>query len=160
MATAHLDGEKLILILHEHWVKYVRLILVYILLLVSSVVLFYFAGVSAYHVEWLSQGLLLFAVFLFLFNHHWFFMSVLSQAENHILITSRRVIWIRNRLFIDEEMLEYAFDKMKFVESKKTTILQYIFQYGTLEFESGKPIPYVPHPNSVVRDIEQAMGMT
>lgn len=154
------DGEVLISLLHEHWVKYVSMVLVYILLLLCSAIFFYVAGLVAYHTEWASQLLFLFALILVLLDHHWFFMAVLSQAENHIIITNRRVIWIRHLLFFDEEMHEYAFEKMKFVEGKKTTILQYVLGYGTLAFESGSPIPYVPHPNTAVRTIEQAMGLT
>lgn len=159
MAKSPPTGEHLILIMHEHWVKYVRLVLIYVLLLLSSMLFFYLAGLVAFHDGWLAQILLLLALFLFLFNHHWFFMAVLSQAENHVIITNSRVIWIRHRLFFDEEMLEYAFSKMKSVEAKKTTLLQYIFQYGTIKFEAGSPVTYVPHPNAAVRTIEQAMGM-
>jgi len=154
------NGERLILILHEHWVRYVRLVLIYLMLLVCSALIFYAAAVTAYHYDIVTQLLLLFAVVLLLVDHHWFFMAMLSQAENHILVTSDRVICIRHRIFFDEEMHEYAFSKMKFVEAEKTGFLQYLLQYGTLKFESGTPIPYVPHPSAAARAIEQTMGLT
>ncbi len=159
MAKTSVSAEQFIAVVPEHWVKYVRLVLVYLLLLLGGVVCFYVAGLTAYHQQWVSGSFFLFGLFLILVDHHWFFMAALSQVENHIIITTTRIIWIRHRLFFDEEMLEYSFVKMKSVEAKKTTLLQYIFQYGTIKFESGTPIAYVPHPNAVVRTIEQAMGM-
>ncbi len=153
------SAETLIAVFHEHWIKYVRLVFVYVLLLLTSFLIFYFAALSAYHYDWLAEPLLLLAIALVLFDHHWFFMATLSQAENHLIITSERLIWVRNRLFFDEEMHEYAFDKMKTVGAEKNSLLQYILQFGTLRFESGLPIPFVAHPNSVVKKIEQAMGM-
>ncbi len=155
----HAGEEQLILVIHEHWIRYVRLVFVYALLTLCSAVLFFVAGFTAYATDWFAQPVLLAAIGLFLVTHHWFFMAVLSQAENHIIVTSRRVIWIRHRLFFDEEMHEYSFDKMKTVESDKKNILQYLLEYGTLRFESGAKILYVPHPNAVVRTIEQAMNM-
>jgi hypothetical protein len=153
------DGERILAIFHEHWVRYARLVLVYLLMLAVSALFFYLAGLSAYHYEWTTQALLLAAVGLLLATHHWFFIAALSQAENHIIITSDRVIWVRHRLFFDDEMHEYTFEKMKTAGASKTGFLQYIFRYGTLEFESGEPIPYVPHPNNAIRIVEQAMGM-
>lgn len=154
------DGERLILIIHESWVKYVRLVAVYILLLLGCALFFYIAAITAYYIDWVAQATLLLAILLLLVDHHWFFMAIMSQAENHILVTTNRVIWIRHRIFFDEEMHEYAFEKMKFVVAEKKNFLQYVFQFGTLKFESGTPIPYVPHPNAVAMAIEQAMGLT
>lgn len=159
MAHSSSGPERLIIVIHEHWVRYIRLAFVYVLLLMVSFLFFYLSGLAAYHYEILSESLFVLALLLFFLDHHWFFMAALSQAENHVMVTTDRVIWIRHRLFFQEEMMEYAFDKMKTVEAHKTNILQYILQYGTLKFESGPPVLYVPHPNNVVRKIEQAMGM-
>src|SRR5581483_2815067 len=105
------DGEQLILLIREHWVRYVRLIAVYVLLLLCSALFFYMAGLSAYHYSVWSQLSLLCGCMLLLMVHHWFFMATLSQAENHIIVTTDRVIWVRHRIFFDEEMHEYAFEK-------------------------------------------------
>lgn len=153
-------NERLVAIIHESWVKYARLTFVYLLVLFSSVVCFYVAGLTAYHTDWFAQPLLLFAVFLLLLAHHWYFMAILSQSENHIIVTTERVIWLQHRLFFDEEMHEYSFDKMKTAEARKKGFLQYVFHYGSITFESGPPITHVPHPASVVKTIEQAMGMS
>ncbi|HVW66616.1 MAG TPA: hypothetical protein VHA78_02700 [Candidatus Peribacteraceae bacterium] len=154
------SGEQLVLISHESWVKYVRLVAVYLLLLLGSILFFYIAALSAFQYDLVTQIALLLGVFLVLVDHHWFFMAIMSQAENQVIVTTDRVIWIRHRIFFDEEMHEYAFEKMKFVVSEKKTFLQYLFQFGTLKFESGTPIPYVPHPSAVAMAIEQAMGLT
>ena len=37
--------------------------------------------------------------------------------------------------------------------------LQSVLNYGTLEFEGKAKITRVPHPGTLAREIEQAMGM-
>lgn len=159
MSEATPSAERLVAIIHESWVKYTRLTAIYLLVLACSLFAFYLAGLTAYHDTPIADVLLVFAAFLLLLTHHWYFMAILSQSENHIIITTERVIWLQHRLFFDEEMHEYSFDKMKTAEARKSGFLQYVFQYGSIKFESGPPIQYIPHPNNVVKIIEQAMGM-
>jgi len=160
MPTSSSDsGEKIIRVVSEHWIKYVLLCFICIVLLSASALLFLLAGYTAHHNMWLSHVSFVVALLLFLVTHHWFFLSLLGESTAHIVVTNRRVIWMRERLFLHEQMMEYAYEKMKTVEAYKEGILQTILRYGSLKFESGAGIPLVPHPNSVAKDIEQAMGM-
>jgi hypothetical protein len=151
-------GEELIRMSSEHWMKYVRPLFVYFLLCGMSLLLFVLAGVTAYHQIWISYATFLAALLVFMFAHHWLFVLVLGESMSHILVTNHRLIRIHESLFRDGEILEVSFDKMKTVEAKTHGLLQSLLRYGTLKFESGAKLSYVPHPGSVARDIEQAMG--
>lgn len=153
------NGEKLISIVSQHWIKYLFPVFLYIILFTVSMLLFILAGIASHHSMWLSHMTFLAALLLFLFTHHWFFIMLLCESSAHIVITDHRVVFLHDRLFIDEQMTEYAFEKMKTVEASKRGILQTILRYGSLKFEGGTGIRLVPHPNRVVKDIEQAMGM-
>lgn len=152
-------GERLIRIVNEHWIKYIVPVSVFLVLIVVSLFLFVVAGMSAYHVMWVSHLAFVPAVLLMLVAHHWFFVMILSEVADCIVITDHRLIQLKIRLLQHDAMIDVAFDKMKTVEASKEGLLQNILNYGTLHFEGAKSaIKLVPHPNSVARDIEQAMG--
>lgn len=153
------NGEKVIRIVGEHWIKYVFPVFVYAVLAAVSLLLFVLAGLTAHHSMWLSHTSFIAALLLFLVAHHWFFTQLLSETMTHIVVTTHRVIWIHESLFYREQIAEYAFDKMKTVEAKKEGLLQNVLRYGSLKFESGADVRLVPHPNSVAKAIEQAMGL-
>lgn len=152
-------GEKLIRIVNQHWIKYVFPAFVYLMLFTVSMLLFVLAGVTAHHSMWLSHITFAIALILFLGTHHWFFLVLLCESASHIMVTNNRVIWMHDRLFLDEQMSEYAFHKMKSVDATKKGMLQTVLRYGSLRFENGAKIPLVPHPNRIAKDIEQAMGL-
>lgn len=153
------SNETLIRMTQEHWIKYVLPAFVYIVLTAMSLGLFFFSGWTAYHSEATALIAYLLALFLFFFAHHWFFMRLLGESMTHIVVTNYRVIRIHERFFSSERMTEYAFEKMKTVEAHKKGLLQTILRYGSIRFESGSDVKLVPHPNSIAKDIEQAMGM-
>jgi len=153
------NGEKVIRVISEHWIKYVFPCFVFGILGSVSALLFLLAGYTAHHAMWLSHLSFIAALLLFLLTHHWFFTKLLGETMTHVIITNRRVVWIHESIFQREHMVEYAYEKMKTVEAKKSGIVQTVLRYGTIAFESGADIRYVPHPNHVAKEIEQAMGM-
>ncbi len=158
MSAAHVP-ERLIRVTNEHWVKYFFTVFLVILLLGTSVLTFVLAGYMAFHNDALSLPLSLGALTLFLFAFHWFFFTLLNESMAHVVVTNHRVVRIHERMFREELITEYAFEKMKTVQANYRGILQTILRYGSIKFESGPPIQYVPHPGSIAKDIEQAMGM-
>ena len=153
------SSERLVRVINEHWVIYVVPVVVSFILFVISFGLFFLAQSTAYHIEWLwALSFALGTVFL-LVALHGLFLFLLNESLSQIVVTNIRVIRFHDSMPFTEKMLEVTFDKMKTVEAKKHGILQTLLNYGSLDFEKGKAvIDYVPHPNSVVRDIEQAMG--
>ena len=152
------NGERLVCIIDEHWIKYVFPTFVYFTLLGVSLLLFILAGLSAHHYMWLSHLTLIAGLLLMLLVHHWFFLKLLGEAVDCIVITNQRSIHFDTQLLIRDQLIENSFDKMKTVEAHKEGLLQNILHYGTLRFQGGVDIPLVPHPHSIAKHIEQAMG--
>ncbi|TSC58441.1 MAG: hypothetical protein Greene041619_665 [Candidatus Peregrinibacteria bacterium Greene0416_19] len=159
MPATGATGEELLAVVHEHWIKYAAPFFVGLILLMISVALFVLAGISAHHAMWLSHTSFVTGLLLLLATNHWFFAMLLSENSARIIITNKRVIHLRTRLFIHEEMKEITFEKMRFVDAKMHGLLQVLFRYGTVWFENGASLTYVPHPNRMVKQIQQAMGM-
>ncbi len=151
-------GEHIVTITNEHWVKYVVPVTVAVFLFAISLLLFALAGMTAHHAMWLSHTVFIVALVLLLMTLHWFFMVLLSESLDRIVITNRRLLRVQYRLIFHEDILEVSFDKMKTVDARKHGLLQNLLHYGTLAFEVNKArVPLVPHPNRVARVIQEIM---
>lgn len=152
------NGERLIRIIDEHWIKYALPTFIYVLLMGISLLLILLAGLSVHHFMWLSHLTYLAGLSLALLAHHWFFLKLLGEAIDCIVITTQRSIHFETHLLFHDEMRENSFDRMRTVEASKEGLLQNVLHYGTLRFQGGIDIPLVPHPHRIAKDIEQAMG--
>lgn len=150
--------ERVIRTTAEHWIRFLLPTFVYLLLLGISVLLFLLAGMSAHHEMWLSHVSLITGLLLMLLSHHWFFLRLLGESIDCIIITNQRSIHFDTHLFFHDNIRENSFDKMRTVEAYHDGFLQNILHYGTLRFQGGVDIPLVPHPHTVAKEIEQAMG--
>lgn len=149
-----------------HWIKYVGPGVLFALLIGTSVLLFSLAGMSAHHEETLSHLSFFAALVLMLITHHWFFHRILSEAMVDILITSKRVISMRDSLFFREDMHEFKLEHIRAVEAQEHGVIQNIFHYGTLWFDTGGSgmdsvacIIQVPHPHRKAKTIMQVLQM-
>lgn len=159
MSIRHPSGEHLVRVASGHWIVYV---FPYFLLTVLTGISFLLLGLAATAaVQGFAVSVAAFwaGMLLLLAVQHWFFLYLMSDSLGYVLVTSRRVIVISTKLLVQETMQEIAFEKMKTVTAVKKGILQNVLTYGTLLFEGGTAVPYIAHPNSVVKDIQQAMGM-
>lgn len=152
------SNERLICVSREHWIKYVFPTFLWLSLSGVAIFFFYLSAFTDRYPAEVSIPMLLISFGFFWCVHHWFFWFLLAESESRIIITSKRVLHIRSGLLWDEETIEIAFEKMKTVEMHKTTFLQSILNYGTLQFEPFK-IQRVPHPGTMARLIQQSMGM-
>ncbi|HLD63919.1 MAG TPA: hypothetical protein VI913_03450 [Candidatus Peribacteraceae bacterium] len=151
-------GEKISAVLNEHWVKYVFPSVMYALLLLISSLLLFLSVYVVHPYTWLSHLTFISGLVLFLITHHWFFMVLLSECLDRIIITNRRLIRLQYRMILHEDVLEVSFQFMKTVDAQKEGPLQNIFNFGSLVFENNKArVSLVPHPNRVAERIERAM---
>lgn len=91
------NHERLVDAFGTHWIKYAMPVFVLVVLLMTSTLLFYFSGLSAHHLMWLSHATLLLALVLLVTVHHWFFHRVLSDGMDDVIITDKRVIFLSFR---------------------------------------------------------------
>lgn len=158
-ATEH--GERLVQVSYEHWVRFVWPFVLSTVLFGISLLLYTLAGISAHHSMWLSHLTLAAGMLLFSFTIHWYFMVLLGDALDCILITNKRLVRLQYRPLFHDDVLEISFEKMKTVEAQKTGLLQNILRYGTLTFETKlASVPYVWHPNRVAKVIQETMNAT
>lgn len=158
--TAHANehGERLVAVAHGHWIRFVGPCLLASALLGISALLYVLAGISAHHYMWLSHVTLLAGMLIFTFTVHWFFMFLLGNALDCILITNKRLLWMQYSPLFREDILEISFEKMKTVDVRKVGLLQNLLRYGTLYFETKlASVPYVAHPNNVAKIIQETM---
>ncbi len=156
--TQDLNGERLVALTHEHWIKFVAPCVIASLLTIIALLLYLLAGTTSHHYMWLSHITLLAGTALLLFTHHWFFMTCLGDSLDSIIVTNRRLVRMQYTLLFQEDILEISFEKMKTVDARKQGILQNLLHYGTLFFETKlATIPLVPHPNRLARIIQDAM---
>ncbi len=153
--------ERIVLVTNEHWVKFVAPTVIAIFLFSISFLLFLLAGMSAHHYMWLSHATYVAALVLSLLTLHWFFMILLSEALDRIIVTNKRLMRIQYRLIFHEDILEVSFEKMKTVDARKHGLIQNLLHYGTLAFETNKAfVRLVPRPNHVAHAIQEAMKTT
>lgn len=151
-------GEHVVRVTDEHWVKYVIPAMISVFLFAIAVLLFLLAGFTAHHSVWLSHAAYISALVLSLVTLHWFFMVLLSESLDKIIITNRRLLRVQYRLIFHEDILEVSFEKMKTVDARKHGFFQNLLHYGTLYFETKlAAVPLVPHPNRIARVIQDAM---
>jgi hypothetical protein len=159
MSIRHPSGERLVRVASGHWIVYV---FPYFLFTVLMGIAFGLLALAATAVAYGSAAAIpafWCGMLLLLVVQHWFFLYLMSDSLGYVLVTSRRVIVISTKLLVQETMQEISFEKMKTVSAVKKGFLQNVLTYGTLLFEGGTAVPYIAHPNSVVKDIQQAMGM-
>lgn len=158
--AGHLSGsEHLIRSFPAHWIRFVKPAIIWVLLTGASVLLYLLAGIAAHHYPVITDVSFVAALALMIFTTHWFFFVLLSESASFIAVTNKRIIWVEEKLFLEDRMVEVSFERTNTVDVEKQGMLQNLLRYGTLRFETGMRIPYVPHPNSVARDLEQAVGL-
>ena len=145
---ALLPNERLIAVSHEHWIKYVFPSVLYVLLVGAGILLFNVAALTTSSSLGASLFLFLVGLTLVFVTHHWFFWFLLAESQAHIILTSKRVVWIHESLLWREEMVEVSFEKMKTVEAHKahimnklharnrTDLIRYAIKHGLVGLET------------------------
>lgn len=152
------QGEHIVAMVHEHWMRYVFATFIYLCMTIVSFVILFLSQVIADQWMWISHIVFLLSFILILFTNHGYFLFILGESMSQVVVTNHRIIYIHDDLFLHHEMLEFSFSRLKMVESRQHGILQNILNYGELKFDTGPAIPFICHPNRVARDIQQAMG--
>lgn len=158
--TLFTNNERLVSAITTHWVKYVPqailchfLAAVGIFLLVSS---YYFLSFSALF----ATGMAVIGGIMFLLAHHKWFHKVLSEEFIDIILTSERIIYFDDFLFLSDNEHEIPLHRVAGVEVKQEGLLQNLLHYGTLWIDTGggiidlkRSIANVPHPEELSEKI-------
>ena len=160
-------NEETILVFSTHWIKYLLPAFIYSLLMLVSFFLFFIAGATAYEQQGLAIFSFCFGSLLMVIVHHWFFHKLLSEAMIDIIVTTKRVIYLKNNLLFDDDMREFSMDRLIAVEAQKHGLWQNLFRYGNVRFDTGGStstdrsniIHLVPHPHRITKEITKKLEM-
>lgn len=105
------------------------------------------------------------ALILFLVVLHWFFHAILSESLCDMILTKKRMIYITHSLWVSDLMHDISLTQVKAVEAHQTGIVQHLFDYGEIWFDTGgssagepnQTIAYVPKPQKWATEISRAM---
>ncbi len=160
------SGEQLIDALSTHWAKYIVPIGITTILVAVSLLLFVVAAVSGTTSPLLTQMSFVVGLAVLLVCHHWFFHKIMSESLVEIILTNQRLVFLEEKLLISDDMHEVTLERIRAVEAQKHGLLENIFNYGRLWFDTGggslessKTIPLVPNPHKYANRITQLMKL-
>lgn len=154
LAVSTLVGERVVDTFNTHWVKYMPIMSVFVLIISVAMLLTISSGTNVLRTNQLMPKV----VFLVgntsaLLVMHWFFHRAMSQSLEGIIITNRRFIYLEAHLWAKEEMHEISLNQIKAVESQKRGLTENIFRFGHLSFDTGgsdmstRTFFRIPHPD-------------
>ncbi len=161
------NNEKLILSISTHWIKYILPTLIFAIVFSASTSFFVLSAIVAEESTMIALFILFTGMILMYLVLHWYFHRLLSEAMEDIIVTTKRVIWIREALFQVDEVRQIPLDNIQGVESQKHGILQTVLHYGSLWFDTGGTntadqnaiMQQVPHPNDVAKKINAILRL-
>lgn len=134
---------------------------IFIIMIIASTTFFAISKMSADEYPVIATSILFIGLIFTYLILHWYFHKLLSEAMEDIVVTTKRVIWIKESLFQVDEVRQIPLDKIQGVEAQKHGITQTVLHYGSLWFDTGGTttadqnaiMDQVPHPNDVAREI-------
>lgn len=152
MPHSHRD-EIVIKRFDDHWTRFVRSALGYLLVLsvLGALGALIMAG------DLMDTPLLLITMgTALLVATHAYFVFLFGEALEVTYITQYRLVHFEQTLFTQNDVIEVSFDTTKNVIGTKRGILQNLLDYGNLTFTTtGTTIDYVPKPDRVAELIQE-----
>ena len=155
--------ERLVRAFSTHWVKYIQPIIIFTLVMLSSSAVMFAAYLMRESLWPVAIGFFMASAVFIILAHHWFFHTLLSEAMEDVIITTERIIWIKESLYQTDDMRQIPLENIQGVEAAKHGLSQTILHYGTVWFDTGGTVTSdenakltrVPHPNQVAREINE-----
>jgi uncharacterized protein (UPF0248 family) len=152
------DTEQLVFCTSTHWMKYVYNALKNHFLALLGVSLLVTSSFAALE----TVSLMTFAIgsMLVLYSHHNFFHKVMSESMFDIFVTTERIIYFDDILFLANNEHEIPLHRIAGIEANQEGLLQNILNYGTLWIDTGggtidlkRSIRNVPQPEDLSEKI-------
>jgi hypothetical protein len=165
--AAIINGEERVLLIRTHWMQYVMPML---LMLLSWLLYFLCTAVSIALMQWNGTAAIAALIgghALLLLFHHAAFYQIFSASTTRFLVTNKRILGLRQRLWLSDDTLDIPLWKIRSMEVFKKGFLQHVLDYGTIELNRGAfpSIGLVPHPNilhhritSQLQQLQSAFG--
>lgn len=148
-ASPHISGETPILLIRTHWMQYAMPVI-----LVGTSWLLYFlcTALSLAFMGWNEAAgiaALIGGHALLLLFHHAAFYQIFSMSTTRFLVTNKRVVGMRQRLWLSDETIDVPLWKIRSMEVSKKGLLQHVLDYGSILLNRGTlpSIGLIRHPN-------------
>ena len=161
-----MGNERLVRHTHWHWMKYARHAWAFMLF----VVLGSFLCWAAWSLKSVSSPASIVVFFLgltaLLISEHWFFHAILGISTCDIILTNKRMLYLTHSLWLDDSSHEIELKQIKAVEVREHGILEHLFGYGELWFDTGgsaaseshQTVSFVPKPREFSDKIAELMS--
>ncbi len=148
--TPLIDGEEAVLLIHEHWMRFLPAVF----LILLSWVLYVLCGILAFAATQnhaLSLWIVLIGHVVLLLFHHTAFNRYLSVSTRQYLLTNRRILGSEQHLWVSDDTLDIPLYRIRSVEAKEQGIFQHVLRFGTLILNRGElpGLHHIPHPDAV-----------
>lgn len=149
-------NENLIFCTSTHWVKYGFATLRFVFLTIIGAVLLYISHKAS--VDIVKQVTFWAGGLLALYAHHLFFHKLMSESMYDIFITSNRIIYFDDVLFLKNSEHEIPLHRVAGIEVEQKGLMQNTLNFGTLWVDTGggsasdlkRCVPFVPDPEEFV----------
>lgn len=148
-ASSTINGETPVLLIRTHWMQYVMPLL---LMLLSWLLYFLCTAVSLALMQWNGTAAVIALIVghaLLLLFHHAAFYQIFSTSATRFLVTNKRILGLKQRLWFSDDTLDIPLWKIRSMEISKKGFLHHILDYGSIELNRGAfpSIGLIPHPN-------------
>lgn len=166
-APSTINGESPVLLIRTHWMQYVMPLL---LVLLSWLLYFLCTAVSLALMQWNGTAAVIALISghaLLLLFHHAAFYQIFSISTTRFLVTNKRILGLKQRLWFSDDTLDIPLWKIRSMEISKKGFLQHVLNYGSIELNRGAfpSISLVPHPNTLhhritsqLQELQSAFG--
>lgn len=121
--------EKVLLVIKRHWIVYVILWLYFLLLIISTIIIFAFLNFQT--ISYIS------AISLWLIFSLFLYVEWLNHELDMYVVTNNRIIWIEQISFLNRTVSECNLWQVQEVNSKTSWLFANIFNYGTLSIQTA-----------------------
>lgn len=157
-------GETIILLLRRHWVTNVFWIIMSLLFLLTPIFLFPLIAMSNIIPSQLpSSFITLLVLGWYLLTFTYILVKFLMWYINIFIVTNERIIDIDFINLLNKKFAETRITRVEDVTMRTGGFLRAIFDYGVVTVQTASrevqfELSDVPHPDRVVRTINQLMG--
>jgi len=146
-----IEGEHPVLFINEHWVKYAKPILMALISWILYVICLSLGIVTSEISHVLSMFIIVSGHLLLLTFHHASFIGFINVSTQQVLITNRRILSIRQKLWISDNITDIPLWRISSVQVQKKGFLQQVLDYGSLILNRGElpNVERVPNPHAV-----------
>ncbi len=147
--TSPIDGEEAVLLIHEHWMRFLPAIFLILVSWAFYALCEILASTATQNHELSLWIILIGHAFLLLF-HHAAFYRYLSVSTRQYLLTNRRIIGSEQRLWVSDNVLDIPLYRIRSIEAREEGIFQHLFRFGTLIPNRGElpSLHFISHPDA------------